>query len=254
MTRDGAAAVPAEEAGAVAAVFGGRESLALRFAEHLRTSGVERGLIGPREVPRLWSRHILNCAVVESLIAPDESLVDVGSGAGLPGMVLAIARPDLSVVLVEPLLRRVVWLAEVQEDLGLERVEVVRGRAESLAGSVRTDVVVARAVAPLDVLAGWCLPLLEPGGRLLALKGRAAREELAAAVPALERLGAEGWRVRQCGEGLLAEPTTVVEVVAGASVLGTDGAGARGAGWRAGARERAGRGSHSGGRRRRRRD
>lgn len=228
MKQDEPVTVPAEEAGAVTAVFGERESLARRFAGHLMTSGVERGLIGPREVPRLWSRHILNCAVVGALIEPECTVVDVGSGAGLPGIAVAIARPDLSMVLVEPLLRRVTWLREVQQDLGLEGLTVVRGRAEEVAGAVRGDVVLARAVASLDVLAGWCLPLLHPGGRLLALKGRAADEELVASVPVLRRLGAVGWRLRQCGEELLAEPTTVIEVVAGAELREGGGGNRRG--------------------------
>ena len=102
--------------------------------EHLATTGIERGLIGPREVPRLWVRHVLNCAAVQEYIAEGASVADVGSGAGLPGLCLAIARPDLSITLIEPLERRVIWLHEVVEDLGLENVKILRSRAEQAVG------------------------------------------------------------------------------------------------------------------------
>ena len=128
---------------AAEAVFGDRFALAERFVEHLATSGIERGLLGPREVPRLWGRHVLNCAVVAELIGNGKSVCDVGSGAGLPGIALAIARPDLSLVLVEPLERRVAWLNEVVEDLGLDNVSVHRARAEQAVKSVDVDVVTA---------------------------------------------------------------------------------------------------------------
>ncbi len=142
------------------------------LGELLATHGVERGLLGPREVPRLWERHLLNCAVLEPLIPADAAgLCDVGSGAGLPGLVLAALRPDLAVTVLEPLLRRTTFLTEAVDALGLTRVEVLRGRAEDWAGRRTWPVVTARAVAPLDRLAGWCLPLLTPGGLLLALKG-----------------------------------------------------------------------------------
>lgn len=219
-------APPAPSGGAVVALFGDRAELAERFATHLATSGVERGLIGPREVPRLWERHVLNCAAVAELLLPEERCVDVGSGAGLPGIALAIARPDVTVTLVEPLQRRVVWLEEVVADLGLETVEVVRARAEELhAAGPRFDVATARAVAALDKLAGWCLPLVVPGGRLLALKGRSAAEELEAAAGALTRLGAGTRTIVECGVGVLEEPTTVVVVEAGDSAPRSGGAG-----------------------------
>ena len=149
------------------ALFGDRLAAARRFAEHLAGSGVERGLIGPREAPRVWERHVLNCAVVAELMPEGARVVDVGSGAGLPGIPLALARPDLHVVLLEPLARRVDWLREVVADLALP-VEVQRGRAEDADVRRRwegADVVTARAVAPLHRLAGWCLPLLRIGGR-----------------------------------------------------------------------------------------
>jgi 16S rRNA (guanine527-N7)-methyltransferase len=176
--------------------------VAERYAAWLAGAGVERGLLGPREADRLWDRHLLNCAVVGVLLAPGDRVVDVGSGAGLPGIPLALARPDCTVVLLEPLARRAAFLDEVVADLGLApRVTVVRGRAEDHAGTY--DVVTARAVAPLERLAGWCLPLLRPGGRLLAIKGARAAAEVAAA-PALRA------RVEQVGAGIVDPPTTVV--------------------------------------------
>jgi 16S rRNA (guanine527-N7)-methyltransferase len=200
---------------AVTAVFGGEEKRARSFVSHLTTSGVERGLLGPREVPRIWTRHVLNCAVVGELIDKGNHVVDVGAGAGLPGIALALARPDLSVTLVEPLLRRVTWLHEVVEDLQLENVTVIRGRAEEVAGDVSADVAVARAVAQLSVLTRWTLPLVAPGGRLLAIKGRHAEEEMRKSQDTLTELGAESWTVFWVGGKYLEEPTTVVEVVSG---------------------------------------
>ncbi|MDQ1713794.1 MAG: rRNA (guanine527-N7)-methyltransferase [Frankiaceae bacterium] len=179
--------------------------LALRYETWLAGPGVDRGLLGPREAARTWDRHLLNSAVVASLLAPGESVVDVGSGAGLPGIPMALARPDCTFVLLEPLLRRATFLAEVVADLGLDaQVSVVRARAEDVAGEAY-DVAVARAVAPLDRLAGWCLPLLRPGGRLLAVKGERAEAEVAAA-PGLRA------RIERVGAGLVDPPTTVVTI------------------------------------------
>lgn len=196
---------------AAARVFGSRLALARTYADLLSTAGIERGLLGPREVPRLWERHLLNCAVVESLLPTGTELVDVGAGAGLPGIPLALARPDLSVTLLEPLERRAVFLAEAVERLGLERVTVIRARAED-ADRERWAVAVARAVAPLDRLARWTLPLVARGGRLVALKGASARQELAGAETALRRAGADRWDVTEVGATLLDPPTTVVTV------------------------------------------
>jgi 16S rRNA (guanine527-N7)-methyltransferase len=196
------------------AVFGVRRSLAERYAEHLVTSGVERGLIGPREAPRVWDRHILNCAVVAEIVPTGARLVDVGSGAGLPGIPLALARPDLQVVLVEPLARRVEWLREVVDDLGLA-VEVERGRAEEPAVRRRwegADVVTARAVAPLARLAGWCLPLAREGGMMLALKGASAAAEVERDAAALRGAGGGVARIVRCGAGTVDPPSTVVVV------------------------------------------
>jgi 16S rRNA (guanine527-N7)-methyltransferase len=198
-----------------AVVFGDRLGLALRYADLLATEATVQGLIGPAEVPRLWERHLLNCAVVEELVPRRSRVVDIGSGAGLPGLPLAIARPDLQVVLVEPLLRRVRWLQETVDRLGLSHVEVRRARAEELTGSLSAPVVTARAVAPMERLAAWCLPLVEPGGELLALKGASAETELDAAVAALTRSGAVAWEIVPAGIGRLLDHTSVVRVMVG---------------------------------------
>jgi 16S rRNA (guanine527-N7)-methyltransferase len=184
-----------------------------RYARFLATEGVRRGLIGPREVPRLWTRHVLNCVVVHPLIAAGSSVADLGSGAGLPGVVLAVARPDLSVTLIEPLLRRTRFLEEVTADLELSNLTVVRGRAEELGGRVAFDVVVARAVAPLDRLARWALPLCRPGGELLAIKGGSAAVELEQAAAVLTRLHAGRVTIEACGVGVVEPSTTVVRIL-----------------------------------------
>jgi 16S rRNA (guanine527-N7)-methyltransferase len=193
-------------------VFAERLTVAVRFAEVLADTGVSHGLIGPREVPRLWERHLLNCAVVADAFRPEARVVDVGSGAGLPGIALAIARPDLEVHLVEPMLRRTDWLAGVVAELGLASVTVHRGRAEELAGTVCAPYVTARAVARLDKLARWCVPLLEPHGTLVAMKGRSAAQELTQDRPALVRLGLVDAVVREHGADLLDEPVLTVDL------------------------------------------
>lgn len=195
-----------------AAVFGDRLVLAERFAAILADTGVTHGLIGPREVPRLWDRHILNCAVIEDAFPADARLVDVGSGAGLPGVALAIARPDLEVHLVEPMERRTTWLTGVVAELGLEAVTVHRGRAEDLTGALSAPWVTARAVARLDKLARWCAPLLEPGGTLVAMKGRSAHEELESDRPALLRLGVVDAVVTGHGQEVLGDPVLTVDL------------------------------------------
>src|SRR5260221_5031908 len=201
---------PAPEA--VVSVFGDRAAGVVRYAEILAGPGVTRGLLGPREVPRLWERHILNCAVVGELLEDEAELCDVGSGAGLPGIVLALARPDLRVTLLEPLLRRTPSLDEVLDLLELTNVSVLRGRAEEFAGKRRFDVVTSRAVAPLDRLAGWSLPLLRSGGEMVALKGGSADAELAESAPVLKGLGATRWAVETVGAGIVDPPTTVIRV------------------------------------------
>ncbi len=199
-------------------VFGERLADAVRYAELLADVGVRRGLIGPREVPRLWERHLLNCAVLSDVVPDGVSVCDVGSGAGLPGIPLALARGDLRITLLEPLLRRTTFLEEVVSLLGLDNVTVVRGRAEEMIGNLPpVDVVTARAVAPLDRLAGWGIPLLRPHGEMLALKGDTAEEELKAARAALSKLGAVESSIVQVGQGLVDPPATVVRVVVGES-------------------------------------
>lgn len=163
------------EADSVRRLFADRLAWVERYAAALADQGVLRGLLGPREVPRLWERHLLNSAAVAPSLPSTGVVVDLGSGAGLPGVVLACMRPELSFVLVEPMLRRTDWLREVVDVVGLDNVEVRRARAEELVGEVAADVVTARAVAPLDRLAGWALPLCRVGGELLALEGRACR-------------------------------------------------------------------------------
>jgi len=205
--------ITAAELKAAEAIFGDRLDLAERYVEHLATSGTERGLIGPREVPRLWSRHVLNCAVIEREIAQGSRVADVGSGAGLPGLCLAIARPDLELTLIEPLERRVIWLQEVVDDLGLDNVTVLRTRAELAVGRVSVDVVTARAVSALTNLAGLTIPLLAGTGEVVAIKGRSAEAEIEKAAKSIRKLGGLETSVVVVGEDLLAEPTTVVRIV-----------------------------------------
>lgn len=193
-------------------LFGDRLDEARQFAAMLAGDGVERGLIGPREVDRLWERHLVNCALLADAIpAGTHTVADVGSGAGLPGIVLALCRPDLRITLVETMQRRVTWLEEVADVLGLA-VEVVRARAEDLHGRRTFDVVTARAVAALDKLARWTLPLVAEDGVLLAMKGSSAPQEIEKATKVLRRLGGEDARVTQYGTGEVPLPTTVVTV------------------------------------------
>ncbi len=205
------------------------ESAALlgAYAELVANEGVAWGLVGPREVPRLWERHILNCSAVadlaEGLVGVGAAVVDVGSGAGFPGLVWAMTRTDLSVTLVEPLLRRVKFLELVVAELGLrDRVQVVRSRAEDCVESVRGDIVTARAVAPLDKLVRWLLPLCAPDGRVLALKGATAVEEVEGACVEMGNTEAGSAEVVTCGNGWLEPPTTVVVVTRQARTKGKE--------------------------------
>lgn len=197
-------------------VFGDRLPVAERFAALLTGPGVERGLLGPRESARIWSRHVLNCAVVAELFGGGQRVVDVGSGAGLPGLAVAIARPDLRVDLVEPLQRRVDFLVEAVAALGLDhQVRVVRGRAEepaTLAAAGGAEWVTARAVAPLDRLVRWCLPLAAERGRLALIKGSSAADELDRHRSALRRAGAGPAQVVHVGVGRTDPVVTVVTV------------------------------------------
>ncbi|WP_239307959.1 MULTISPECIES: 16S rRNA (guanine(527)-N(7))-methyltransferase RsmG [unclassified Frankia] len=200
-------------------VFGDAFDLACVYADILVSAGVERGLIGPRETDRIWDRHLLNSAVVEEAVGPASTVVDVGSGAGLPGIPLALARPDIRVTLLEPMQRRCVFLHEAVARLGLEgRVTVVRGRAPNIGTTVEGhefDVAVARALAPLGRLGAMLVPILGPGGVMLALRGSRVVEELSVARGELD---AQGWcevDVVKCGVGRLSEPATVLRAVCG---------------------------------------
>ena len=197
---------------AASAIFGPRIYIARRYAELLASAGVERGLLGPREVGRVWDRHLLNSAAVGELLDPGDRVVDIGSGAGLPGIPLAIARPDIQVVLLEPLLRRSEFLDEVVAELGLA-VEVVRGRAEEPWVRERyggRDAAVSRAVAALDKLTKWSMPLLRPDGRMVAIKGERAPDEVEAHRRVMAASGAVDVRVVTCGANYLRPPATVV--------------------------------------------
>jgi len=182
------------------------------YAASLATDGVVRGLIGPREAPRIWERHLLNCAVLGEAISPSATVCDIGSGAGLPGLVLGIARPDLTVTLVEPLLRRTTYLAEVVSELGLDNVEVYRGRAEELHRSRSFDVVTSRAVAPLARLLAWSMPLVGPQGVLVAMKGSSLPDEIADARPTLARLGCAEPETLSLGIDVVNPPTLAIRV------------------------------------------
>jgi 16S rRNA (guanine527-N7)-methyltransferase len=181
----------------------------------LATEGIARGLIGPREAARLWDRHLLNCAVVADLVPRPAALLDIGSGAGLPGIVLAMLLPDVQVTLLEPMARRVAFLDECRAGLALGNVTVRRARAEDVRGQICADVVTARAVAPLDRLAGLAVPLARPGGMVLAWKGERAAAEAETAGPALRRLGAGEIAVLRAGAGTISPAATVVRLTVG---------------------------------------
>lgn len=198
------------------AVFGARLPLAEAYHESLATDGSTRGFIGPREVDRLWDRHILNCAVIGEVMEHGARVADVGSGAGLPGIPLAIARPDLDITLIEPLLKRSVYLQEVVDALGLPNVTVIRGRAEEKqvreALDGRVDIVTSRAVAPLGKLAGWSLPLVRRGGEMIAMKGSSVAEELERDAALIRKAGGGRASISTVGDAHLAEPTTIIRV------------------------------------------
>ena len=197
------------EPSTAAPLFGDRIEVARQYTADLARRGEELGLIGPLEVPRLWSRHILNCALVAPLLHPGRT-GDVGSGAGLPGLVLAIARPDVHLVLIEPMERRVAWLAEQVDELGLDNVEIVRARAEDWRGGPVLDAVTARAVSALRTLIPLTAPLVRDGGELILLKGASVASEIAAADKQIRKFGLRDVRVEMLGEGLVEEPTRVL--------------------------------------------
>jgi len=198
---------------AVVTFFGDSFPAIVGFADLLAEQGVLRGLIGPREVPILWERHILNSAAVVPFLPTSGRVIDIGSGAGLPGVVIAAMRPSLEVVLVESMERRCVWLNDVVATLGLPNVEVRRARAEDLHGSVHVDVVTARAVAPLDRLVRWALPLLVRGGTLLAIKGRTAATEVEDAESQIRAEGGGRAEVLRATTVEGVDETTIVRVV-----------------------------------------
>ncbi|MGA7147904.1 MAG: 16S rRNA (guanine(527)-N(7))-methyltransferase RsmG [Microbacterium sp.] len=198
-----------QEPAAAAVLFGDRIDLARRFTAALGEHGEERGLIGPLEPPRLWSRHILNSAVIAPLFSPGR-VGDVGSGAGLPGIVLAIARPDIEWVLIEPMERRVVWLTEQASELGLDNVEVVRARAEDWKRGPVLDAVTARAVSALRTLVPLTAPLVRDGGELILLKGASGADEIEAAQKQLRKYRVTNARLEVVGDGVLDEPSRVV--------------------------------------------
>lgn len=193
-------------------VFSDALPMAIAYAELLATDGIVRGLIGPREVPRLWDRHLLNCAVVTDLVEPGATVCDIGSGAGLPGLVMAIRRPDLQVTLVEPLLRRTTFLSEAVDVLRVANVEVVRGRAEEFGGRRTFDVVTSRAVAPLDRLSRWSLPLTRSGGMFLSMKGSSASEEVDGAADAIRKARGVFVDIAEVGLGVVDPPVRVVRI------------------------------------------
>jgi 16S rRNA (guanine527-N7)-methyltransferase len=192
------------------AVFGDALPVAVRYAELLAGPGVGRGLIGPAETARLWERHLLNCAVLSELVPARGKLIDIGSGAGLPGLVLAMVLPGAEVILLEPMARRTAFLKECVAALELANVTVRRGRAQEFAGRLAADAVTARALAPLDRLAALAVGVARPDGLVLAIKGAGAAAELAAAGPALRKLGITDAKVQLVGETLLDSPTTVI--------------------------------------------
>lgn len=196
------------EPSAAIALFGDRIGIAREYAAQLVESGELLGLIGPAELPRLWSRHILNCALLAPLVRPGR-VGDIGSGAGLPGLVLAIARPDAEFVLIEPMERRAEWLRTEAARLGLENVRVERARAEELRPAPPLDQVTARAVAALGKLVPLARPLLRAGGEMLFMKGSRLEDEIRAAEKQLRRAGIPSWEVLILGQGVLPEETRV---------------------------------------------
>ena len=192
------------------AIFGPQIEKARVFAQKLANDSDDLGLLGPRELYKLWSRHILNSAVVAETVEPEDHVADVGSGAGLPGIPMAIALPEAHFVLIEPMERRSNWMLEVIQELGLTNVEVRRARAEEVL-DLKFDIVTARAVAALDKLLRLTVPLLKPGGSLIALKGSKAAAEIEAAKKLQKKLGIASFEIQICGEMFLDEPTSVVK-------------------------------------------
>ena len=215
-------------------IFGATLGVAQAYAALLAGPGLQRGLIGPGEAERIWDRHLLNSAVIAELVPMPGRLADLGSGAGLPGIVLAMLLPEAEVILVEPMARRTMFLQECVTALELSNVQIRRGRAEDLAGQIDADVVIARAVAPLDRLAAMATGLARPGGLVLAIKGVTAARELDRALPILRRLGATGIELVSAGTGRISQPATVIRFITGSPArqarAGQPGRGPRGPG------------------------
>lgn len=201
---------PEAEPDAAASVFGDRVDLARRFTAALIAQGEERGLIGPLELPRIWTRHILNSGVAAPLFTAGSRVGDIGSGAGLPGLVLAIARPDVRWVLIEPMERRIAWLTEQADALGLDNVEIVRARGEDWTEGPVLDAVTARAVSAFRTLIPITAPLVRNGGELILLKGANAANEIAAAEKIVRKFRLSDVRVEPIGDGIVEEPTRVI--------------------------------------------
>lgn len=203
--------------GAIRRIFA--DSPISQFVDILTSRGVEYGLIGPSEAPRIWQRHILNCAAIAPAFPTHSTVADVGSGAGLPGLVLALARPDLQLTLIEPLLRRAEFLQTAIDELAVDNAEVLRSRAEDVADRRSFDQTTARAVAPLDRLVRWCLPLVRSGGHLVAMKGSSAGEEITTAAGSLRKLRAGAVLVESYTLPELEIPSTVVRIESSGTLL-----------------------------------
>lgn len=225
MTGDenGAADAGIDIAAEAATMFGTALPQAERYATMLTGIGAERGIVGPGEAARIWDRHVLNCGVIARLVPATGWLIDLGSGAGLPGIVLAMLRPEARVTLLEPMARRAAFLQECVAELSLANIEVIRGRAEEFAGKLAADVVTSRAVAPLEKLAGLSAGLARSGGRVLAMKGSSAAVELARARPALARLGVGDARVVTVASASGAITATLVTFTTAVSRTGLSG-------------------------------
>lgn len=196
------------------ALFDDRIDVARAFTRNLAEQGETLGLIGPLELPRLWTRHVLNSAIIAPMLRPGR-VGDVGSGAGLPGLVLAIARPDVSFVLIEPMERRVAWLTDQVSVLSLENVSVIRARAEDLVLSEPLDQATARAVSALRTLIPLTAPLVRPGGELVLMKGAAAEREVDAAAKVIRKYRLHDVEVLTLGDGVLDEVTRVIRATVG---------------------------------------
>ncbi len=200
----------------VTSLFGARVAAVRRYADLLRGAGVDLGFLGPQERDRIWQRHILNCAVTAPVFRQGSTVCDVGSGAGLPGIVLALSRPDLRITLIEPLLRRWKFLSDIVTTLDIP-VEVVHSRAQELSKTRKFDYVTARAVAPLGRLVIWTLPLWNPDGELVAIKGQSVEQEIASVFPKLRRLTVSEPTIERWGRGVVTPPTTIVRIQSRAS-------------------------------------